>query len=163
MPAGAVRSCLLAVSIPFLFCMVSSSFAAGALQGRAAGALTPVPPAMPAAGLVLRGTLGADQIQMTLRSKPEDDGGIEGDYFIFGQGTNILLAGEIDVDGLWMEESINGKDVSGQWEGQRQGEVIQGAWRPVDDSPGKQFSLRIVRTPAPVLPPATRATGSTPR
>ena len=163
MPAGAVRPFLLAASLPILLTMGSLSLAAGKLQGVAPEALTKVLPAMPVAGLVLRGTLGAEQIQMKLRPKPGEDGGIEGDYFIFGQGTKILVAGEIDHDGLWMEESINGRDVSGQWEGQRQGEVTNGSWRPVGDSPTKPFSLRIVRTPAPAVLPATRTTGSTSR
>jgi hypothetical protein len=103
-------------------------------------------PAMPAAGLVLRGSLGADQVQLQLRPKPEGDGGVEGSYFIFGRGAQILLAGEFDEEGFWMEESVNGRDVSGQWEGGRQGDALTGSWRGADDGPTKPFLLRIVRS-----------------
>lgn len=106
-------------------------------------------PAMPATGLVLRGSLGADQVQLQLRPKPEDDGGVEGNYFIFGGRAQILLAGEFDDEGFWMEESVNGRDVSGQWEGGRQGDAFTGSWRGADDGPTKPFILRIVRSAKP--------------
>ncbi|MDO9218188.1 MAG: hypothetical protein Q7U14_13020 [Lacisediminimonas sp.] len=108
-------------------------------------------PAMPATGLVLRGSLGADQVQLQLRPKPEDDGGVEGHYFIFGSGGQILLAGEFDDEGFLMEESVNGRDVSGQWEGRWQGDAFTGSWRGADDGPTRPFMLRIVRSAKPAV------------
>lgn len=103
---------------------------------------------IPAAGLVLRGSLGSEAIQMQLRPKPDNEG-VEGDYFVFGQGRKILLAGEFDKGGFWMEESANGTDVSGQWEGERRGNVLSGTWRGADASDERPFILNVVK-PAPV-------------
>lgn len=102
---------------------------------------------IPAAGLLLRGTLGSEPVQMHLRLKPNDEG-VEGDYFVFGQGQKILLAGEFDKDGFWMEESANGTDVSGQWEGERRGNVLSGTWRGANPSDERPFILNVVK-PAP--------------
>ncbi len=100
--------------------------------------------AIPAAGLVLRGTLGSVPVQMNLRLKPNDEG-VEGDYFVFGQGRKILLAGEFDKDSFWMEESANGTDVSGQWEGERRGNVLSGTWRGANESDQRPFILNVVK------------------
>lgn len=78
--------------------------------------------------IVLRGTLGVDKIQLVLRPKVDEDG-FEGQYFIFGQGSQILLAGEVDQNDLMMEESHNGKDVSGQWEGNFKDGILSGTGR----------------------------------
>ncbi|WP_050477263.1 hypothetical protein [Herbaspirillum rhizosphaerae] len=91
--------------------------------------------------LVLRGTLGDDKIQLSLRPKVDEDG-LEGQYFIFGQGSQILLAGEVDQNDLMMEESHNGKDVSGQWEGSFKNGVLSGTWSTLDGSVTKPFSLK---------------------
>lgn len=91
--------------------------------------------------LVLRGTLGDDKIQLSLRPKADEDG-LEGQYFVFGQGSQILLAGEVDQNDLMMEESHNGKDVSGQWEGSFKNGVLSGTWSTLDGSVTKPFSLK---------------------
>lgn len=92
--------------------------------------------------LVLRGSLGSDKIQLVLRPKTDEDG-FEGQYFIFGQGPQILLAGEVDQNDLMMEESHNGKDVSGQWEGSFKDGVLSGTWSTLDGSVSKPFELKI--------------------
>ena len=94
------------------------------------------------APLVLRGTLGAEQIQVHLRPKSDEDG-IEGSYFVFGQGVQILLAGEVDHDDLIMEESLNGQDVSGQWEGVFKGGFVSGTWSSPDGAQSKPFVLSL--------------------
>jgi hypothetical protein len=103
--------------------------------------------------VALRGTVGDVQIQVNLRPKEEVDEGHEGEYFIFGNSNKILLAGEIEKDGiLFMEESVNGTDISGQWDGKLEGDVLAGTWMSADGSITKPFSLKIisqVQKPAP--------------
>ncbi|RBA25757.1 hypothetical protein EV677_1426 [Herminiimonas fonticola] len=95
--------------------------------------------------VALRGTVGDVQIQVNLRPKEEVDEGHEGEYFIFGNSNKILLAGEIEKDGvLFMEESVNGKDISGQWDGKLEGDVLAGTWMSADGSITKPFSLKII-------------------
>jgi len=95
--------------------------------------------------VVLRGTLGGDQIQVTLRTKAEFEDGLEGEYFHFGSSQKILMAGEIEGEDLFLEESVNGTDVSGQWEGKMAGDVISGEWQSADGKLSKPFQIRIVR------------------
>ena len=95
--------------------------------------------------VALRGTLGSDTIQMNLRTKAEFEDGIEGDYFLFGSSQKVLLAGEIEGEDLFLEESVNGTDVSGQWEGKMAGDVISGEWLSADGKVSKPFQVRIVR------------------
>ncbi|MBB3210948.1 hypothetical protein FHW67_000183 [Herbaspirillum sp. Sphag1AN] len=92
--------------------------------------------------LVLRGTLGGEQVQMTLHPKQDEDG-LAGTYFIFGQGAQILLAGEADHDDLVMEESHNGKDVSGEWAGEFKNGVLSGTWSALDGAVSKPFVLNL--------------------
>jgi len=94
--------------------------------------------------LVLRGTLGNEQIQMNLRPKVAEDG-LEGSYFVFGQGAQILLAGEVDHDDLLMEESHNGKDVSGEWAGSFKNGVLSGTWSTLDGAVNTPFALQITK------------------
>jgi hypothetical protein len=94
----------------------------------------------------LRGTIGDAQVQVTLRTKAEFEDGIEGEYFVFGQSQNILLAGEIEGDELLLEESANGTDVSGQWSGKLAGDSITGEWQSADGSVSTPFRITIVRT-----------------
>jgi hypothetical protein len=91
---------------------------------------------------VLRGTLGDDRIQLSLKPKADEDG-LEGKYFVFGQSVQILLAGEVDQNDLMMEESHNGKDVSGQWEGSFKNGLLSGTWSTLDGSVTKPFSLKV--------------------
>lgn len=93
----------------------------------------------------LRGTLGEDQIQVNLRTKAEFEDGIEGDYFLFGSSQKILLAGEIEGEEMFLEESVNGTDVSGQWEGKIAGDTITGEWQSADGKVSKPFRIRMVR------------------
>lgn len=95
--------------------------------------------------VALRGTLGNEPIQVNLRTKEEFEDGIEGDYFVFGNSQKVLLAGEIDGEDLFLEESVNGTDVSGQWEGKMAGEVITGEWQSADGKLSKPFEIRVVR------------------
>lgn len=100
---------------------------------------------------VLNGVLGGAPIQMQLRPKPDIEDGLEGHYFLFGQSHQILLAGDAVGDQLLMEESVNGTDVSGDWIGTRQGNIVTGEWQPARGGEAKLFRLEILR-------PATSAT-----
>jgi len=95
--------------------------------------------------VVLRGTLGEMQVQLQLRPKEVADEGLEGNYFVFGRSGNILLAGETEDDTLFLEESENGTDISGQWEGRLQGDALNGTWTSADAQSSKAFSLRVLR------------------
>jgi hypothetical protein len=94
--------------------------------------------------VALRGTLGDAIVQFNLVPKPEVDGGFEGDYFLFGDSRKILLAGEADGDDLFFEESENGTDVSGQWEGKLSGDTFSGTWLSADGSVAKPFRLKAI-------------------
>ena len=128
-----------------------ATMATGALAAPAPVIAPTVPMAQsPAAALLgqpatLRGTLGTTRIQMQLRLKVPIEDGIEGDYFLFGQTRKILLAGETENDILTMEESENGTDISGQWDGKIDGHTIRGTWQSADGSISKPFELTITR------------------
>lgn len=94
--------------------------------------------------VVLRGTLGDAQIQMRLQPKADPDEGLEGEYFAFGRSGRIVLAGETEDDALLMEESENGVDVSGQWQGSQHGDTVTGTWTSGDGKLSKPFSLKAV-------------------
>jgi hypothetical protein len=95
--------------------------------------------------LLLRGTLGNDQVQASLRAKADPNEGFEGDYFLFGHSQKVLLAGEIEGADIFMEESINGTDVSGQWNGKLDGNVVSGTWQSADGLVTKPFTIKIMR------------------
>jgi len=118
---------------------------------RAAQQTRPAPEKLLQAGpLFFRGTLGDDQVQANLRAKVDIAEGFEGDYFLFGHSQKVLLAGEIDGDDMFMEESVNGTDVSGQWNGKLDGDVVSGTWQSADGLVTKPFTMKIVRnTPMP--------------
>lgn len=97
--------------------------------------------------LTLRGTLGEARIEMHLQLKPDPTEGIEGNYVVAGQSTKILLAGESENADVIMEESINGKDVSGEWAGALVGNTFSGTWSTTDDAVTKPFVL-VVQQPA---------------
>jgi hypothetical protein len=92
--------------------------------------------------VVLRGTLGNQQIELDLQPKANEDG-LEGKYFVFGQSAQVLVAGEVDQNDLIMEESYNGKDVSGDWQGSLQHDVLSGTWSSLDGSVSKPFALKV--------------------
>jgi hypothetical protein len=119
---------------------------------QAAAAADPaVPPPKAGAGLAqlfarpvtLRGTLDGVAIQMELHLKPDDDEALEGSYFLVGQNNKVLLAGEFEEDALMMEESVNGKDVSGLWDGVYDGVALTGNWSSLDGSVLHPFSLKV--------------------
>lgn len=131
---------------------------------------TPVQPAQPTAQpaaqtpqlfgkpMVFRGTLGDKQVQLSIRPKNPADEGLEGEYFVFGSSQKVLLAGDGEGDALFLEESVNGKDVSGQWDGKLEGDTLSGSWTSADFSVTRPFVLKILPTSAPV--PAKKATGA---
>lgn len=94
--------------------------------------------------VALRGTLGSDTIQMNLRAKEEYADGVEGDYFRFGHSQKVLLAGEIEAEEVFLEESENGTDVSGEWNGKLDGDSFSGQWLSADGKESKPFTLRVV-------------------
>lgn len=123
-------------------------------------------PALLAEPAVLRGTLGDLKIQVNLRPKAGLDEGIEGEYFVFGHSQKILLAGELEGDSVLLEESENGTDVSGQWDGKRTGNIIEGTWTSADGSVSKPFIVKAIDAKASVAkakPPRMRPSRPLPR
>lgn len=101
-----------------------------------------------ARAIELRGQLGAKQVRMHLQPKTEDRDSVEGSYVVAGaqQSQKILLAGEVTADRLSMEESVDGTDVSGQWDGDLQGQTVRGIWLSADGNVRQDFTLEIVNT-----------------
>ncbi len=96
-----------------------------------------------------RGVVGDINVQVNIRPKADIDEGIEGEYFIFGNSHKILLAGEIEGDQLFMEESENGTNISGQWDGKLEGDTLVGSWMSADGTITKPFTLKaVVQKPA---------------
>ncbi|CAN5465536.1 hypothetical protein BH10PSE17_BH10PSE17_21660 [soil metagenome] len=98
-----------------------------------------------------RGIVGDDRVQMALSAKPDEIESFSGHYFIFGGGRNITVAGEIEGENFYMEESEDGTVVSGAWDGKLTVEdgraVIVGVWRNVDETSTRPFKLeRVLRT-----------------
>lgn len=142
------------VSVIAALVFAANGFAAD-LKQEAVAPVTALPASAPVAvssaplvfqkPVALRGTVGDVQIQVNLRPKEEVDEGHEGEYFIFGNSHKILLAGEIEKDGvIFMEESVNGTDISGQWDGTLEGDVLAGTWMSADGSITKPFSLKLI-------------------
>ncbi|GGC92584.1 hypothetical protein GCM10011396_44840 [Undibacterium terreum] len=133
-----------------LAAMAVALSSAAVAQPVAASAAAPVSvaPATAAANpfsapIVLRGKLGSETVQMRLQPKVEDADSVEGDYFVFGKGSKILLAGEVSGNAVTMEESEDGIDVSGQWDGKLDGKIWRGTWTSDDGSVSKEFALEI--------------------
>jgi hypothetical protein len=93
--------------------------------------------------VTLRGTLDGAPFQMDLRLKPGETAALEGSYFLFGQSRKVLLAGEFEQDALMMEESVNGKDVSGLWDGVFDGVALSGNWSSPDGQVLRPFVLKV--------------------
>ncbi|MDY7578569.1 hypothetical protein RGU70_09560 [Herbaspirillum sp. RTI4] len=103
--------------------------------------------------VVLNGLLGDASIQVYLHPKTDEKESVEGTYFFLGQPKQILLAGEFEQDDLVMEESANGRDVSGQWQGKLTGTTLSGTWTSDDGDVSKPFVLTAEeRRPASSLP-----------
>ncbi|WP_334187645.1 hypothetical protein [Noviherbaspirillum sp.] len=124
-----------------MFCACAMSLPAAGADAAAGKAAQSKPVPKP---VVLRGTLGDAQIQMDLRPKADVAEGWEGHYFLFGQSAKILLAGEYEDGEIAMEESENGTDVSGQWNGKFSGDTLVGEWMSVNGTTIKPFKLKIV-------------------
>lgn len=116
----------------------------------AAAAAAPAIPALFLKPVFLRGTLGDAKVQVSIRPKADIGEGVEGEYFVFGRSLKILLAGEIEGDALFMEESENGTDISGQWDGKLQGDTLSGKWTSADGASNKPFSLQVIANSASV-------------
>lgn len=96
-----------------------------------------------------RGVVGDINVQVNIRPKADIDEGIEGEYFIFGNSHKILLAGEIEGNQLFLEESENGTNISGQWDGKLEGDSLVGSWMSADGTITKPFTLKaVVQKPA---------------
>jgi hypothetical protein len=145
MMAGKVGK--VAISLALLFGLgTHMAFAdndSGGAVAAAAGTVSAVPAAQNlfAKPLTLRGTLGDAKIEMHLQLKPDPTEGIQGTYVVAGQAAKILLAGESENTDVIMEESINGKDVSGEWAGTLVGNTFSGTWSTTDDAVTKPFTL----------------------
>jgi hypothetical protein len=140
------------VRLSFVACLWSSAgcvFAQSAIQpvGRPLNAQEPQ-----WSGLY-RGQRGDCQFEMRLQRRPEANDSYEGQYFCFGEGIVKRIVAEIEVEGeiytFWAEESENGTDVSGEWQGaqlaQAGGVVVwQGQWSNVQGEPVQSFSMRKV-------------------
>lgn len=131
----------------------------GTLLGAAllASAATPpdykraAPDANPEVATVYRGTLGTAVVQLTISYDTDDPAQLIGQYFVFGGGSNIMVAGEITEDHFYLEESEDGNAISGYWEGKLVIEgnrgFIVGTWSNTDESVKKPFKLeRVLRT-----------------
>ena len=103
--------------------------------------------------VLLRGTLGEARIEMQLHMKANPDEGIEGDYRRADRSGRILLAGETENNAIALEESENGSDISGQWDGRVEGSIVRGTWLSADGSISKAFELKVVQPTAVVRAP----------
>lgn len=110
-----------------------------------------IPDNDPEVATIYRGLLGDQRVQMILTADPEQPGGFVGEYFVFGGGRNIQLAGDIDEENFYLEESEDGVTVSGSWDGKLVIEAnrayIVGTWKNADDTASLPFKLeRVLRT-----------------
>ncbi|HTN65497.1 MAG TPA: hypothetical protein VL051_04850 [Burkholderiaceae bacterium] len=128
---------------------------------QAAAPATEAPSAMEklfASAPVFRGELGELAIQASLRQKEDMREGLEGEYFVFGRSQKILLAGEFDRNGaIFLEESENGQNVSGQWEGNFEGDTFKGLWSSFDGSVEKPFRLKLLPLKTTAVPKKSSA------
>lgn len=135
---------MLSVRLSLIVCLCIGSVQAQELQ-TASAMSNPVF----ARAIELRGQLGAKQVRMHLQPKTEDRDSVEGSYVVVAgaqQSQKILLAGEVTADRLSMEESVDGTDVSGQWDGDLQGQTVRGIWLSADGNVRQDFTLEIVNT-----------------
>ncbi|MFZ6656133.1 hypothetical protein [Undibacterium sp. TJN19] len=107
----------------------------------------------------LRGKMGGEQIRMHLQPKTEDRDSVEGSYVVLSgkrnQGKKILLAGEVSGNKLSMEESEDGVDVSGQWDGELKGNTIRGIWQSDDGKISMDFVIELLPPPKLKKTPAS--------
>jgi hypothetical protein len=139
-----MRRWLPRLPVAAMFCVCSALAAADVSQQPSPSVKSPASPTLLVRPVFLRGTLGDAQVQVNLRPKADIEDSLEGDYFIFGSSQKVLLAGEIEGNDMFLEESENGTDVSGQWNGALSGDTISGNWLSADGSVTKPFTLRAV-------------------
>lgn len=89
-----------------------------------------------------RGQIGSREVQVQLVLDRSAEDSVTGSYFFFGEGTNILLAGEFEGNQLHLEESQNGIDVSGTWDATMDSDHIRGTWNDDDETGHLNFDLR---------------------
>lgn len=100
-----------------------------------------------ASPVYMRGTLGNLRIKMYLQPHADYEESVQGNYSVSGKTEKIMLAGELQGDELFMEESVNGSDVSGQWSGRLEGVVFRGTWYSDDQSRSLPFEVTIFAPP----------------
>lgn len=106
----------------------------------------------------LRGSIGDDGVQLTIRPKVPADEGFEGEYFFFGQSMKVLIAGDIDGELLQLEESQDGTHISGEWDGVIAGDKITGNWMSADGTVTKPFTLQIIQLANTAISPKKKPT-----
>ena len=99
-----------------------------------------------ASPVYMRGTLGNLRITMYLQPHADYEDSVQGNYSVFGKTEKIMLAGELQGDELSLEESVNGRDVSGQWSGRLDGVVFRGTWYSDDQSRSLPFEVTIFKS-----------------
>jgi hypothetical protein len=103
--------------------------------------------------VVLRGNLGNDQVEMQLRPKLDEPDSVEGSYIVFNgkrnHGNKIVVAGEVSGTKVTMEESEDGVDVCGQWDGALHGTNFRGVWQSDDGKTKLDFNLEISKMKMP--------------
>ena len=103
--------------------------------------------------VVLRGSLGNDQVEMQLRPKLDEPDSVEGSYIVFNgkrnHGNKIVVAGEVSGTKVTMEESEDGVDVCGQWDGVLHGSSFRGVWQSDDGKTKLDFNLEISKMKTP--------------
>lgn len=155
------------VLLSTLIALAAVSSGASAQTAAPAAQTAPAPganvPALFHKPVFFRGVVGDINVQVNIRPKADIDEGIEGEYFIFGNSHKILLAGEIEGDQLFMEESENGTNISGQWDGKLEGDTLVGSWMSADGSITKPFTLKAVMQKPAAAPAhaAKKATSNT--
>lgn len=118
-------------------------------------AAAPATPVLFLKPVLLLGTLGDLKVQVSIRPKAGIDEGVEGEYFIFGRSPKILLAGEIEGDAVSMEESEDGTNISGLWDGKLEGDTLSGNWTSDDGLTSKPFVLKVVSLKKEAIPSRT--------
>ena len=88
-----------------------------------------------------RGSLGDAKIEMRLSWQAGVDESLEGSYIVFGKPDTVLVVGEFEGAEFVLEESHNGRDVSGAWSGRLEGDRLSGTWSNEDGSVELPFDL----------------------
>jgi hypothetical protein len=100
---------------------------------------------------IYRGTIGQEQVDMTLKLDADSVDSLHGWYSVTGdpQRAHVLLAGELEDEALSMEESINGVDVSGHFNAVVTAESFTGEWSDINGEKVRQIDFRRVANAVP--------------